>query len=523
MGAVLSEKADAEVAELHTAMEEGFERIGNLTKQLQAVGGFPGSSSVGGLPSATLGGQPGLGGGLPSATLGGQPGLGGEAAGTTVKASSSAVSSDKIAAIRKLESDFAALQQTAFRIGRESQDNTALSQHPEMNNYIQNLREFRPRVKDMVDDLEKALFRITGKSADKPKKRKKPAKTIQGLAEDDIRIRAQKAVASDSRDFRTKAMDIVSTFRERQLQMQDKQRDMQLAMDGPDWPKEDWPLSTADAKHVGEAETMIGAALQELTAKIDPLGGLPRIHESGDESALQLLSALSDMMSGYGELIDRHVDTVKKVYRNKKKPKAAKSQSAAHAGGASSSSAASLRDQLLNFGSQQGTSGQQRPFAWLHGGEGDGQAQAGTLPQLNVMQHQHTVGASASYSPNFGADASSMNNAPPQRLAASAQPGIAHASGAWQAGGMPSAAAAGDTSASSSLAKLAGLTSSLGSLGSIGASFQSMPAAHSTSQQPAGFAGSSFSSFAQPTGRQPVHSESFGGWSQAHVSSGGEL
>jgi len=231
------------------------------------------------------------------------------------------VDPSKIAGIRKLETDFSALQQLAFRIGRESEDNQQLSQHPDINNYIQSLREFRPRLEDMINDLEKELRSITGKQVEKPKKRRKAAKTIQGLAEEDIRTRVRQTLASDSRAFRAKAMDFVSTFRERQLQMQDKQRDLQLAMDGPDWPKEDWPLSTSDAKHVGEAEQMIQAALQVLTGKIEKDGGLARVHESGDETVLEQLATVSEMMSGYCELIDRHVDAVKKVYRSKKKQK----------------------------------------------------------------------------------------------------------------------------------------------------------------------------------------------------------
>merc|ERR1712066_511607 len=101
-----------------------------------------------------------------------------------------------------------------------------------------------------------------------------------------------------------------------------------MAMDGPDWPKEDWPLSTTDARLVGEAETMITAAQQVLVKKIEPLGGLPRVHESNDVSILEQLVVMSEMMSGYCELIERHVSAVKKVYRSKKKQKKHKGQKA---------------------------------------------------------------------------------------------------------------------------------------------------------------------------------------------------
>lgn len=397
----MSPQVDAEVAELHGAMSEGFERIGNLTKRLQAAG-------------------------TSAAPAAGQSGGEGHAQVTT-----SQVAPAKIAAIRNLESDFSALQETAFKIGHESQDNSELSQHPQMNNYIQSLREFRPRLEDMVRVLEKDLYSITGNQADKPKKRRKAARTIQGLAEEDIRASARKAVKSDNRAFRTKAMDMVSTFRERQLQMQDKQHDLRLAMDGPDWPKEDWPLSTRDANHVGEAEQMIQAALKELTAKIDQRGGLAGVHESGDESVLEQLVALSEMMSGYGELIDRHVVAVKKVYKGRgKKKRKGKTDDQGPA------SSGSLRDQLLGFGRGQGTQGQ--PFAWLRGDHG-AQGAPAALQQPGSIAGFGATGPLGSLPPA---------SFPPQ---ASSNPSV---------GGVGGAA--------SGLARLAGLSSSLGSLGGLG-------------------------------------------------------
>jgi len=284
------------------------------------------------------------------------------------------------------------LQQQAFRIGRESKDNDQLQQHPDINNYIQSMREFNPRLKAMVSDLQLEYKRVTGRQAEKPKKRAQ--KQIRGLSEGEIRARARAAVANDDRPFRSKGMDLISEFRERQLQMQDKQRDLQTSMDGPDWPKEDWPLSTADAKHVGEAENMISGALQELSKRLEPLGGLGRVHESDDPVALEQLKALSEMMSGYCELIDRHVSAVRRVYRSSKRrgPPRRKGAPTAAAGspgtGASAGSAlpaaegglpsagASLRDRLLSFGSPTGSG---RPFDWLRGddsGRADGAAAA---------------------------------------------------------------------------------------------------------------------------------------------------
>lgn len=432
--AVFSPQSDAEVAELHAAMEEGFQRINNLTGELQAAGAIAAPST-------------------------GYSGPGSQQHVVAPQAAARKVDPSKIAGIRKLETDFSALQQLAFRIGRESEDNQQLSQHPDINNYIQSLREFRPRLEDMINDLEKELRSITGKQVEKPKKRRKAAKTIQGLAEEDIRTRVRQTLASDSRAFRTKAMDFVSTFRERQLQMQDKQRDLQLAMDGPDWPKEDWPLSTSDAKHVGEAEQMIQAALQVLTGKIEKDGGLARVHESGDETVLEQLATVSEMMSGYGELIDRHVEAVKKVYRGKKRRKAKASSNVASPSATSIDTGASLRDRLLNFGSPQG--GQQQPFAWLRNDAAGSQATPGGFATPG------SFGQMGSGAPSFGTN-----------------PGATAAP-------MP----ADSRDASSSLSKLAGLSSSLGSLGALGG-VQASPPSHSPPS----------------VGALPVNDRGFGGW-----------
>merc|ERR1719387_1798281 len=151
-------------------------------------------------------------------------------------------------AIRSLEAEFKTLQDTAFRIGRESADNQELARHPDVNNYVQGMRTFKPKLESTIADIEREYKRVTGKSVERPKKKKKAAKTIRGLSEADIRARTSRKIAQDDRPFRTKAMDLVSVFCERQLQTQDHQRDMQIAMDGPDWPKEDWPLTSADAK-----------------------------------------------------------------------------------------------------------------------------------------------------------------------------------------------------------------------------------------------------------------------------------
>jgi len=170
-------------------------------------------------------------------------------------------------------------------------------------------------------------------------------------------------------------MDLISSFRERQLQMQDQQQDLQRAMEGPDWPKEDWPLSTQDAKFVGDAEAMIQSALAQLNKLIEPLGGLGRAHESNDESVLEKIAALNEMMAGYGELIDRHVATVKKVYKSKRK---AQGKPAARAAPRGVPQDGSLRDRLMNFGGSQADA-DRKPFAWLNdqGGQASGLQNSG--------------------------------------------------------------------------------------------------------------------------------------------------
>jgi len=127
--------------------------------------------------------------------------------------------------------------------------------------------------------------------------------------------------------------------------MQDKQGDLKLVMDGPDWPKEDWPLTSADAKNVGEAETMMQSMIQELNAKLAPLGGLGRAHESDDVSVLEEMAALNEVMSGYCELIERHVSTVKRTQRSKKKQAGASSRRSAR--GAAGSTSAALAPEAL--------------------------------------------------------------------------------------------------------------------------------------------------------------------------------
>merc|ERR1712224_663380 len=112
-------------------------------------------------------------------------------------------------------------------------------------------------------------------------------------------------------------MDVVSRFLERQWEMREKQKTLQSVMDGPDWPKEDWPLSTKDAKQLGEAEEMIKDALAALDADLQAVGGLAEVASSTSHNpaVVEELAALSKMMSSYGHILDEYVESVKRSKR----------------------------------------------------------------------------------------------------------------------------------------------------------------------------------------------------------------
>jgi len=279
------------------------------------------------------------------------------------------------------------------------------------------MRSFNSQLEAMVRELESECKEITGSVPERPKKKKKAKKgqhNQAGLSETGIREEVRKRLAQDSRPYRTKAMDVVSTFRERQLQMQDKQRDLQLTMDGPDWPKEDWPLTTADAQNVGDAEQKITQGIAELNTVINPLGGLARVYESDSEQSLEQLTLVSDMISGYIELIDRHVATVKKTQKGKNKKKKVSKSAAAHATGAQEPAAGgSLRDRLMSFGSQPAAGGGQQPFAWLRE-----QGGAQGAPRAEGAMGPTTTGFGLPSSGGFG----SLGTSPPQPGLAQTEP-----------------------------------------------------------------------------------------------------
>eukprot|EP00927_Polykrikos_kofoidii_P018667 TRINITY_DN18677_c0_g1_i1.p1 TRINITY_DN18677_c0_g1~~TRINITY_DN18677_c0_g1_i1.p1 ORF type:complete len:388 (+),score=58.30 TRINITY_DN18677_c0_g1_i1:45-1208(+) len=359
--AVLSEDLDAQVARMNTEIEEAWERARNFSADLQKQ--RPAGLSVGGVPS--------LNG--PQASL--PPAM-----------------AQKLTALEGLQREFHPIQETAFRMSRESRNNAELVSHSELNNYLHELRSFHSRFLAAVDDAEKLYLTTTGQPAQN-KKRKKARKKSDAISMEDIRKSVSRANAEDSRHFRSKAMSAVSLFNERQLEMQDKQKDMRRAMDGPDWPTEDWPLTSKDSTLVGDLETMMDKAQVHLNEKIQPIGGLGRVHESGDEESLERLLVLGEVMRHYVEVMDRYVDTVKSVQRKKRQQskrttgtgKGAQPQDGKESPVGESSSlrdsllnfgrSSSLRDSLLNFGNLKfgaggSGGGAQQPFGSLRDGLG---------------------------------------------------------------------------------------------------------------------------------------------------------
>eukprot|EP00435_Cladocopium_sp_Y103_P067179 s127_g29.t1 len=79
---------------------------------------------------------------------------------------------------------------------------------------------------------------------------------------------------------------------------------MLARMEGPDWPRLDWPLSNADARHVGDAEDIIHSGIDSLKQRLAPKD-IPYLHESQDQEALEALVATGDMMVCYSKLMDR--------------------------------------------------------------------------------------------------------------------------------------------------------------------------------------------------------------------------
>lgn len=303
--AVFSPAVDAEISKLHASIEELWQRMGTVADELQAAGKMP-------VPGTRLG------------------------TGEAQDAVSSAVLMD----LQRLQEDFIALQQQAYEIGEDSPDNEALARHPQIEAYFERLRSFEPELRESLAALDKEYARVLVKPRQKQKDLNK--ELFCGSSLSTLRAKAKKRLARDPRNYKTKAMEEMTIFRERQLEMQDKQREMLARMEGPDWPAADWPLSNADARHVGDAEDIIHTGVASLQRRVP--NGIPMLHETNDEAALEALVAVADMMFCYAKLMDRYVEKVKKSQKAKKEARDVE-----------------VRNSLLNFGKTDLS----RPFGWL--------------------------------------------------------------------------------------------------------------------------------------------------------------
>eukprot|EP00913_Durusdinium_trenchii_P002024 g1870.t1 len=230
-----------------------------------------------------------------------------------------AVSSAVLMDLQRLQEDFIALQQQAYEIGEDSPDNEALARHPQIEAYFERLRSFEPELRESLAALDKEYARVLVKPRQKQKdlwrriasrfflRKTKEAlgplgdlnkELFCGSSLSTLRAKAKKRLARDPRNYKTKAMEEMTIFRERQLEMQDKNREMLARMEGPDWPAADWPLSNADARH-----DIIHTGVASLQRRVP--NGIPMLHETNDEAALEALVAVADMMFCYAKLMDR--------------------------------------------------------------------------------------------------------------------------------------------------------------------------------------------------------------------------
>lgn len=337
--AVFSPQVDAEIAELHASIEELWQRLGSLAEEMHEAG----------------------------------------------KLSTAGEESLLLEQFRKLQEDFIQLQQQAYQIGEDSADNAALARHPMVDSYVEYLRAFQPRLKAAVSLLEKEYSRLMVKPLDQRKEELRREKFC-GASLLTLRAKAKKRLARDTRNFKTKAIDELTIFRERQLEMQDKQRDMLARMEGPDWPRLDWPLSNADARHVGDAEDIIHSGIDSLKQRLAPKD-IPYLHESQDQEALEALVATGDMMVCYSKLMDRYVEKVKKSQKAKKGAREVE-----------------VRSSLKSFGT-----GAARPFGWLEGlsGSESSEGRPNSLPSglSGLAQLGSSLGGLAMESESEGLEA----------------------------------------------------------------------------------------------------------------------
>merc|ERR1712072_768144 len=80
------------------------------------------------------------------------------------------VSADLVPRLQKLQQEFTAMQQQAYKIGSECRSNNDLAKHPDVHSYVQTLREMKTKIEMAEKDLEKEYKRIAGKP-DEPRRK----------------------------------------------------------------------------------------------------------------------------------------------------------------------------------------------------------------------------------------------------------------------------------------------------------------------------------------------------------------
>jgi len=331
------------ISELHFAIAESWLWIDSLTLQLHEAGALgPPSTSTGGAPES-----------------GQDP---------------RTVSPALLQELSQLQKELTELQTHASRMAEESSPSAdaALLESKAMMKYIQDLQHFKHRLDSCVISFEAAYKQILGRIPRRSGTRKGRRKDATGLGGMSIEERVQRAreeVVADGRAFRAKAVDIVSSFHERQLAMRDMQRELQVFL-ARGTSESEYALTTADARVLSARENVIQQALANIVTRLGGREQLVRIPEDGDEEVLVQLAATRDLMVEYCKDVKRQLarwtGSLKALPnhrprrpRRPRRPKDSGSESLVRG----LQSGETLTENLRSFGSSE--PGSLRPFAWL--------------------------------------------------------------------------------------------------------------------------------------------------------------
>ncbi|CAE8645497.1 unnamed protein product [Polarella glacialis] len=204
---------DSEVSDLHSSVEENWLRLASLTEKVRLAGHLDAP-----LSGAAQGGK----------------------------------TETMHDFLSMLNEELSAMQQLAMTIGETWKDSTEMTKSLELSGYVQRLRDFHPKVKSAVLKLEKRYGPSDVRRTEESSTTSEVLQVCANFSAEEIRARARTAVAEvkASKLFKSKAMQVVSDYRERQLQMQDRQQELRNALKS--WSKEDWPVKVSDAKLVSD-------------------------------------------------------------------------------------------------------------------------------------------------------------------------------------------------------------------------------------------------------------------------------